>query len=71
MTYKIEFGDGRTAEAHNIVGAVEVELHKDYNPGQKGNPTTEQIGDAVRRELSDFLNPGHPIIIRQAERVEK
>jgi len=71
MEYKIELGDGRTANVYPIVGPVVVELNRKYIPGQKGNPTTEQIEDAVRTELSDFLNPGHPIIFRQAERVEK
>ena len=51
-----------------IVGPVEVTLAKGYKPGEKGNPTIKEFGDALRRELSDFLEPNHPIIFRSHQK---
>ena len=46
----------------NIVGPVKFELSRNYTPGENGQPNLEQLDAALRRELSDYLEPGHPII---------
>jgi len=42
---------------------IELSLHRDYLPGQDGNPTVEQMGNALRTELTDFLDPWYPVPI--------
>ena len=53
-----------------IVGPVEVTLHEDYKPGEKGQPTIKQFDSALRTELSDFLiGPNnHPIIFKKTDK---
>jgi hypothetical protein len=64
--YAIRDNNGKEiGYAGNIIGPVEVELAKDFKPGQRGQPTLQQFDEAIRRELSDFLEPNHPIIFVQ------
>jgi len=51
----------------NIIGPVEVTLNENYKPGKDGNPTIEEFDSALRNELSDFLEPNHPIIFKEPE----
>ncbi|MBS3085907.1 hypothetical protein J4225_04475 [Candidatus Pacearchaeota archaeon] len=48
--------------AGKIVGPVIVTLPENYHPGKNGQPTIQEFGKALRRELSDFLDPSHEII---------
>ncbi len=63
MGYEIQTKDGIIYNVGNVVGPVKVILPADHTLGQPGKPTIEQYREAVRNELSDLLEPDHPIII--------
>jgi hypothetical protein len=61
--YEIRDKDGKViAQAYEILGPVEVKLAPGFRPGEQGNLTIEEFESELRRDLSDFLLPNHPII---------